>query len=91
PDDLPGYQKVADPEVLRRFERAWGASLPRERGLKATECFPAMLEGRVRGLFLFGEDPVRTDPDTGHVLRALAALDFLVVQDLFLTETAKLA
>ena len=91
PDDLPGYQKVADPEVLRRFERAWGASLPRERGLKATECFPAMLEGRVRGLFLFGEDPVRTDPDTGHVLRALAALDFLVGQDLFLTETAKLA
>ena len=91
PDDLPGYQKVADPEVLRRFERAWGASLPRERGLKATECFPAMLEGRVRGLYLFGEDPVRTDPDTGHVLRALAALDFLVVQDLFLTETAKLA
>ena len=91
PDDLPGYQKVADPEVLRRFERAWGASLPRERGLKATECFPAMLEGRVRGLYLFGEDPVRTDPDTGHVLRALAALDFLVVQDLFLTETAKYA
>lgn len=91
PDDLPGYQKVADPEVVRRFERAWGASLPRERGLKATECFPAMLDGRVRGLFLFGEDPVRTDPDTGHVIRALEALEFLVVDDLFLTETAKRA
>ena len=91
PDDLPGYQKVADPETLRRFEKAWGAELPRERGLKATECFPAMLEGRIKGLFLFGEDPVRTDPDTGHVIRALEALEFLVVDDLFLTETAKYA
>ncbi len=91
PDDLPGYQKIADPEAVRRFERAWGTSLPRGRGLKATECFPAMVEGRVRGLFLFGEDPVRTDPDTHHVIRALEALEFLVVDDLFLTETAKYA
>lgn len=91
PDDLTGYQKVADPEALRRFERAWGVELPRERGLKATECFPAMLSGKVRGLFLFGEDPVRTDADTGHVIRALEALEFLVVDDLFLTETAAYA
>lgn len=91
PDDLPGYQKVADPEVVRRFEKAWGASLPRERGIKATECFPAMVEGRVRGLFLFGEDPVRTDPDTSHVIKALEALEFFVVDDLFLTETANYA
>lgn len=91
PDDLPGYQKVADPEAVRRFERAWGTALPRERGLKATECFPAMIEGRIKGLFLFGEDPVRTDPDTAHVIRALESLDFLVVDDLFLTETAKYA
>ena len=91
PDDLPGYQKVADPEVARRFEKAWGVSLPRTRGLKATECFPAMIEGGIKGLFLFGEDPVRTDPDTAHVIRALEALEFLVVDDLFLTETAKYA
>lgn len=64
PDDLPGYQKVADPEVVRRFEKAWGVALPRARGIKATECFPAMIEGGIKGLFLFGEDPVRTDPDT---------------------------
>ena len=91
PDDLPGYQKVADPEVVRRFEKAWGATLPRTRGLKATECFPAMVEGGIKGLFLFGEDPVRTDPDTHHVIRALEALEFFVVDDLFMTETAKLA
>ena len=91
PDDLPGYQKVADPEVARRFEKAWGVPLPRTRGLKATECFPAMIEGGIKGLFLFGEDPVRTDPDTAHVIRALEALEFLVVDDLFLTETAKYA
>lgn len=91
PDTLPGYQKVSDPEAVRRFEKAWGAALPRERGLKATECFPAMVEGRVKGLFLFGEDPVRTDPDTHHVIEALEALEFLVVDDLFMTETAKYA
>ncbi len=91
PDDLPGYQKVADPEVVRRFEKAWSATLPRTRGVKATECFPAMIEGGIKGLFLFGEDPVRTDPDTAHVIRALEALEFFVVDDLFMTETAKYA
>lgn len=91
PDDFPGYQKVADPAVVAKFEDAWGVSLPTASGIKATECFPAMLEGRIKGLFLFGEDPVRTDPDTSHVIRALEALEFFVVEDLFLTETAKLA
>lgn len=91
PDDFSGYQKVDDPVVAAAFEKAWGVSLKRERGLKATECFPAMLEGRIKGLFLFGEDPVRTDPDTTHVIRALEALDFFVVDDLFMTETAKYA
>lgn len=91
PDDFPGYQKVFDSEALRRFEKAWGASLPRERGLKATECFPAMVKGDIKGLFLFGEDPIRTDPDTSHVIHALESLDFLVVDDLFMTETARYA
>lgn len=89
PDDMPGYQKVADPAVRQKFEQAWGMPLPAWRGLKATECFPAMLDGRIKGLFLFGEDPVRTDPDTHHVIRALEALEFFVVDDLFLTETAR--
>lgn len=91
PTDLPGYQKVSDPAVRTKFEQAWGVPLNPKPGMFATDCFPAMLEGRLRGLFIFGEDPVRTDPDTGHVLKALRSLDFLVVQELFMTETAKLA
>ena len=91
PDDSPGFQKVWDPGVRAKFEEAWGVELPDWAGTKATECFPAMPTGGIKGLYLFGEDPVRTDPDTSHVLKSLAALDFFVVQDLFLTETAKLA
>lgn len=91
PTDFTGYQKVADPSAVERFERAWGVGLNRKVGLKATECFEAMARGEVRGLFIFGEDPVRTDPDTNHVIHALESLDFLVVEDLFLTETAKYA
>ena len=91
PTDFTGYQKVANPEAVAKFEAAWGKSLNPTPGLNATECFPAMLDGRIRGLFIFGEDPVRTDPDTNHVIRALESLDFLVVDDLFLTETAKYA
>ena len=91
PTDFPGYQKVANPDVVAKFEQAWGVELNHAVGTKATECFPAMIEGRIKGLYLFGEDPVRTDPDTSHVIRALESLDFLVVQELFLTETAKYA
>ena len=92
PADFTGYQKVANPEVVRKFEQAWGVELADlEPGIKATQCFEAMGDGRIKGLYIFGEDPVCTDPDTGHVLRALASLEFLVVQDLFLTETARLA
>ena len=92
PADLTGYQKATDPEVLRKFEQAWGVELAGlEPGLKATQCFGAMGRGEIKGLYIFGEDPVRTDPDTGHVLHALESLEFLVVQDLFLTETARLA
>lgn len=91
PADFPGYQKVADPAVRAKFEAAWGVKLSERPGLMATECFDAMKDGRIRGLFIFGEDPVRTDADTAHVLSALKSLDFLVVDDLFLTETAELA
>jgi formate dehydrogenase major subunit len=82
---------VANPDVVAKFEQAWGVELNHVVGTKATECFPAMIEGRIKGLYLFGEDPVRTDPDTSHVIRALESLDFLVVQDLFMTKTAEYA
>ena len=91
PMDLTGYQKVENDAARAKFEAVWGVSLPAHQGLKATETFPAMIDGRVKGLFIFGEDPMRTDPDTHHVQRALESLDFLVVDDLFLTETAKYA
>lgn len=91
PADFTGYQKVANPDALAKFETAWGVKMNRTPGLMATECFPAMVDGRIKALFLFGEDPVRTDPDTHHVIHALESLDFLVVEELFMTETAKYA
>lgn len=91
PGDFPGYQKVADPDVIARFEKAWGVPLSTSAGLTSTQVFPAAIEGTVKGLYIFGEDPMVTDPDTGHIEKALQSLDFLVVQELFLTETASLA
>lgn len=91
PEKFPGYQKLTDPKILEKFEKAWGVKLNPNPGIKATECFKRMISGDIKGLFIFGEDPVRTDPDTGHVIRALKSLDFLVVDELFMTETAKYA
>ena len=91
PDQFPGYQKLSAPGVLEKFEKAWGTKLNPKEGTKATECFGKMLTKEIRGLFIFGEDPVRTDPDTAHVMKALKNLDFLVMDELFLTETAKMA
>lgn len=91
PNTFTGYQKVADPAVVEKFEKAWGTELNHEVGTMATEIFPKAINGEVKGLFLFGEDPVRTDPDTNHVIKALTSLDFFVVDELFMTETAKLA
>lgn len=91
PDKFPGYQNVTDEKIRRKFEQAWGVPLSGKIGLHATEVFPAAVEGRIRGLYIYGEDPVVTDPDTHHILKALKSLDFFVVQELFMTETAQLA
>ncbi len=91
PTDYTGYQKVHVDEVREKFEKAWGVELNPNPGTKATECFEKMIEGDIKGLFIFGEDPMRTDPDTHHVDRALSNLEFLVVDELFMTETAKYA
>lgn len=91
PAKYPGYQGVSQPGMREKFERAWQVSLPEKEGVKATDCFPKMLTKEIRGLFIFGEDAVRTDPNTAHVIQCLKALDFLVVDDLFMTETAKMA
>ena len=91
PNQFPGYQNITKPGVREKFEEAWNIKLNPNVGVKATDCFPKMISGEIKGLFIFGEDPVRTDPNTNHVIKALKSLDFFVVDELFMTETAKLA
>ena len=91
PTDYPGYQKVDNPRIREKFEKAWDVKLNPNPGLKATEVFPAAIEGKIKGLYICGEDPVVTDPDTMHIIHALESLDFLVVQELFMTKTAAYA
>jgi len=91
PDLLPGYASPAEPAVRRRFEGAWGRPLPERPGRFLHEMYEAALAGELKAMVLFGEDVVQSDPDTAHVVRALESLEFLVVQELFLSETARLA
>ena len=91
PDILPGYQKVADPEVAARFGAAWGAQIRPERGLRIPEMFDAAVAGRLKALIVFGEDIAQTDPDSGHVRAAIDACELVVSQEIFLSETASLA
>ena len=91
PDVLPGYQAVSDERVRAKFAAAWGAELPEKPGLTVVEMIHAAARGQLRAIYVMGENPMLSDPDTTHVGEALRALDFLVVQDIFLTETAQLA
>lgn len=91
PNVFPGYQQVADEKVRAKFEAAWGVKIPPKPGLAVTEMIPAAIEGKIRAMYIMGENPMVTDPDVTHVEEALRKLDFLVVQDIFLTETARLA
>ena len=91
PGDFPGYQKVANPDVIAKFEKAWGKKLNPNPGLHATDVWPAAIRGEVKGLYIFGEDPIVTDPDTAHIIKALESLDFVVMNELFMTETAQYA
>jgi formate dehydrogenase alpha subunit len=91
PNVYPGYQRVDNPEVRQKFEAAWGRDLSGSVGLKLTQMFGAVHEGQLKAMYIVGENPVLSDPDASHIKEALEALDFLVVQDIFLTETALLA
>ncbi|MEY2514022.1 MAG: formate dehydrogenase major subunit, partial [bacterium] len=91
PDTYTGYQSVADEDVARRFEARWGVTMKRERGLKIPEMFDAAVAGELRAMYIFGEDVAQTDPNTTHVIRALEALAFLVVPDIFENETTRYA
>ena len=83
----PDYQFVDDPKAQAKFEKLWGASLDPKRGLTVVEIMMAVLAGEIRGMYIMGENPAMSDPDAHHAREALAALDWLVVQEIFLTET----
>jgi predicted molibdopterin-dependent oxidoreductase YjgC len=91
PPVLPGYQIVSVSEVREKFEKAWGVKLSAGEGLTVVEMMDAASSGKVKGMYIMGENPMLSDPDIHHVEEGLKNLEFLVVQDIFLTETAGLA
>jgi formate dehydrogenase alpha subunit len=91
PNVFPGYQRVDDPAVRAKFEKAWGVTLSDKPGLTVIEVMHAIERGAVRGLYIMGENPALSDPNTNRTRRALEQCEFLVVQDVFLTETAQYA
>jgi predicted molibdopterin-dependent oxidoreductase YjgC len=92
PDVFSGYQSVADDAIRKKFERIWQVeNLPAELGLTVTEIFKKAQQGKVNGLYIMGENVVISDPDSNNVRKALQNLDFLVVQDIFLSDTARYA
>ena len=91
PNVYTGYQRVDNPDVQNKFEVAWGCSLGSSPGLTLTEMLDAAHSGQIKAIYLMGENPVLSDPDAKHVQEALSKLEFFIVQDIFLTETAELA
>ncbi len=91
PHELPGYRHVSDDAVRHVFEELWGQTILDEPGLRIPNMFDAAIDGTFRALYIQGEDIAQSDPNTRHVTAALSALDLVVVQDLFLNETAKFA
>ncbi|MBO9644345.1 MAG: molybdopterin-dependent oxidoreductase, partial [Pseudacidovorax sp.] len=91
PHELPGYRHISDTTTRSQFEAAWGVELSPEPGLRIPNMFDAALSGSFKGLYCEGEDIVQSDPNTQHVAAALSAMECIVVQDIFLNETAKYA
>jgi len=91
PDKLPGFQDVADDELRGKFEAVWGVDVPADPGWHLSEMFEAMERGDMRALYVIGENPAQSEADVNRTRRLLADLDFMVVQDIFLTRTAAMA
>jgi formate dehydrogenase alpha subunit len=91
PDLLPGYQSLSDQGVIEKFEQAWKVKISPEPGLAVTEIWPAGLKGDLKALYIVGENPVSSDPNANQVKASLERLDFVVVQDIFMTETTVFA
>ncbi len=91
PNVFPGYQSVSEQKNVEKFEKAWGIKLSSKPGLAVTDMWSAVLNEKLKGMYIIGENPVVSDPNLKHVKAVLKKLDFLVVQDIFMTETAKFA
>jgi formate dehydrogenase alpha subunit len=91
PNVFTGYQAVVNEDIRKKFEDAWGTYLPREIGLTLTEMFESAYKKEIKSIYLIGENPILSDPDARHVKESLETLDFFVVQDIFMSETAQLA
>lgn len=91
PDVYPGYQRVTTEEARLKFEQAWGVALPDKVGLTVTEMIPAAGEGKIKAMYILGENPVMSDPDSNHVRHCLQTLDFLALQEIFPSETSAYA
>ena len=91
PDTYTAYRSVADEDVARSFEDRWGVSLSREKGYTIPQMFDAAVDGRLKAMWIFGEDVAQTDPNTTHVVHALESLEFMVCQEIFENETTKYA
>jgi len=91
PNVYSGYQPVVNEDARKKFEKAWGVSLPDQVGLMIPEMFDAAVNGDVKAMYILGENPVLTDPNSNHIRKGLENLEFLVVHELFLTETAEYA
>ncbi len=88
---LPGYQRVADPAVRAKFAKAWGVEIPTNVGGRVTDFIEKAHEGVLKGFYVMGEDPALSEPNQAKVIESLQQLEFLVVQEIFMSETAKLA
>lgn len=91
PNVYPAYQPVTSEEAREKFQKAWGATAEAKVGLTVTEIMPGILDGKIKSLYILGEDPVMSDPDTKHIRHCLESLDFLVLQEIFPSETAAYA
>jgi formate dehydrogenase (NADP+) alpha subunit len=91
PNVFTGYQPVNSVEVVRKFSKAWDTELNDKPGLTLTEIYDSAFKNDIKAVYIIGEDPVLSEPDMNHTIKALSNLDFLIVQEIFLSETAKLA
>lgn len=91
PNVYPGYQPVSDEKVQQKFASAWGRTSNTSIGLTVTQMIPSILEGKIRALYILGEDPIMSDPDTGHIRKCLEQADFILLEEIFPSETSEYA